>query len=151
MSDFGDFNTPSEDPTSDFLARERAALGEDADFFTSNDTASPALPMSPSVFDEPSASTASPSLMDFQSSSPMKPNESALVTTSFEAEYPKAEELETSHVRRRNLPHILFMLTLFLIRPSTKPCCQKKSQRLFGKKKKKNKKAVKIDRLILSS
>ncbi|KAI7874794.1 clathrin light chain [Mucor mucedo] len=96
MSDFGDFNTPSEDPTSDFLARERAALGQDADFFTSNDMASPALPMSPSLFDEPSAANSSPSLMDFQSSSPMKPNEGALVTTSFEADYPKAEELETS-------------------------------------------------------
>lgn len=99
MSDFGDFNTPSEDPTSDFLARERAALGQDADFFTSNDMPSPALPMSPSLFDEPSAGNASPSLMDFHSSSPLKSNESALVTTSFEADYPRAEELETSQVK----------------------------------------------------
>ncbi|KAI7864951.1 clathrin light chain [Mucor mucedo] len=33
MSDFGDFNS---DPTADFFARERAVLGQDADFFSSN-------------------------------------------------------------------------------------------------------------------
>ncbi|KAI8070986.1 clathrin light chain [Gongronella butleri] len=57
MSDY--IGTPSVDPTADFLARERAALGEDADFFENDadDAAgvsfspldSPALP-SPSVF-----------------------------------------------------------------------------------------------------
>ncbi|KAI9339730.1 clathrin light chain [Pilaira anomala] len=93
MSDFGDFNTPSEDPTSDFLARERAALGEDADFFTSA-ADSPALPsMSPSIFED---STSTPleghtSAMSFHS------NPGAMVvSSSFEQDYPKAEELETS-------------------------------------------------------
>lgn len=91
MSDFGDFNTPSEDPTADFLARERAALGEDADFFSNEPIQSPAvndllspstLPMSPSIFDEvpqPSQTT--------ESEYP-----------SFEADFPKAEELESSQV-----------------------------------------------------
>jgi hypothetical protein len=97
MSDFGDFNTPSEDPTSDFLARERAALGEDADFFTSNDM-SPALPMSPSLFEEANIGEGHTSIMSFHSSSPMKPNEGALVSANFETEYPEAEELETSQV-----------------------------------------------------
>ncbi|GAA5816354.1 hypothetical protein MFLAVUS_009882 [Mucor flavus] len=90
MSDFGDFNTPSEDPTSDFLARERAALGEDADFFTSD---SPALAaMSPSIFEETNIMDGHTSSMSFHS------NPGAMVvSSSFDEEYPKAEELETSH------------------------------------------------------
>ncbi|KAG1172433.1 hypothetical protein G6F70_002557 [Rhizopus microsporus] len=91
MSDFGDFNTPSEDPTADFLARERAALGEDADLFNTEPIQSPAvtnlmtpstLPMSPSVFTEPTPTTSAPPVDNTYSS--------------FEAEFPKAEELETS-------------------------------------------------------
>ncbi|KAG1472050.1 hypothetical protein G6F56_001772 [Rhizopus delemar] len=96
MSDFGDFNTPSEDPTADFLARERAALGEDADFFSNEPIQSPAvndllspstLPMSPSIFDEvpqPSQTT--------ESEYP-----------SFEADFPKAEELESSQAFHKAL------------------------------------------------
>lgn len=91
MSDFGDFNTPSEDPTSDFLARERAALGEDADFFTSD---SPALAaMSPSIFEETNTLEGHTSSMSIHS------NPGAMVvSSSFDEEYPKPEELETSHV-----------------------------------------------------
>ncbi|GAA5805781.1 clathrin light chain [Helicostylum pulchrum] len=90
MSDFGDFNTPSEDPTSDFLARERAALGEDADFFTSD---SPALAaMSPSIFEETNTLEGHTSSMSIHS------NPGAMVvSSSFDEEYPKPEELETSH------------------------------------------------------
>ncbi|KAG0743556.1 hypothetical protein G6F57_000615 [Rhizopus arrhizus] len=102
MSDFGDFNTPSEDPTADFLARERAALGEDADFFSSESISSPAvndlltpstLPMSPSVFDE------------IPQDSPTAPQQQPTndVYSAFEAEFPKAEELETSHAFHKAL------------------------------------------------
>lgn len=38
MSDFGDF---SSDPTTDFFARERAVLGQDADFFSTEFVVSP--------------------------------------------------------------------------------------------------------------
>lgn len=112
MSDFGDFNTPSEDPTADFLARERAVLGQDADFFTSNDEpttisnnnhlTSPSAdlmsnPMSPSIF-----TAATPVLEDGHASvtSFATPSSNDLVATSssFESAFPKAEELESSHV-----------------------------------------------------
>lgn len=134
MSDFGDFNTPSEDPTSDFLARERAALGEDADFFTSA-ADSPALPsMSPSIFED---STSTPleghtSAMSFHS------NPGAMVvSSSFEQDYPKAEELETSKVSFF-FYHLYFYYAKYIfffifIRLSIKLCCQKKSPRPFGK------------------
>lgn len=104
MSDFGDFNTPSEDPTADFLARERAALGEDADFFTESEPISHAHLTSPPVMPSPSLFEDSPHLdghtsaMSFHSNTSMKPNESALVPSSFESNYPKAEELESSQV-----------------------------------------------------
>lgn len=111
MSDFGDFNTPSEDPTADFLARERAALGEDADFFTesepasfqySNNLTSPPVMPSPSLFqDSPSLADGHTSAMSFHSNTSMKPNEGAVVPTSFESNFPKAEELETSQVIER--------------------------------------------------
>ncbi|KAI8092300.1 clathrin light chain [Gilbertella persicaria] len=105
MSDFGDFNTPSEDPTADFLARERAALGQDADFFTnddslissSHDLTSPplptSLPMSPAIFND----------------SPQLGHETAVgflaenTLTSFETSYPKAEELESSQAFHKAL------------------------------------------------
>ncbi|KAI9248401.1 clathrin light chain [Sporodiniella umbellata] len=101
MSDFGDFNTPSEDPTADFLARERAALGEDADFFSGetlqspavNDLLSPtALPMSPSLFEEAPIQPSVDSQAVVQSEYP-----------SFEASFPKAEELESSQAFHKAL------------------------------------------------
>ncbi|CEP19656.1 hypothetical protein [Parasitella parasitica] len=111
MSDFGDFNTSSEDPTSDFLARERAVLGEDADLFSSNDKdlVSPANdltspipatsnPMSPNLLDElPSVDNGRASALSFQSQTISTPIQD--ITTggdTFETNYPKAEELETS-------------------------------------------------------
>ncbi|CAO3665868.1 unnamed protein product [Umbelopsis ramanniana] len=36
MSDFGDFNSSMEDPTANFLAREKAALGDDANLFNND-------------------------------------------------------------------------------------------------------------------
>lgn len=131
MSDFGDFNTPSEDPTSDFLARERAALGEDADFFTSD---SPALAaMSPSIFEETNIMEGHTSSMSFHS------NPGAMVvSSSFDEEYPKAEELETSHVKflfcSSSCTRLFMLFPFFFCRLSIKQCYQKKSQRQFGKR-----------------
>lgn len=107
MSDYiGSPNT--EDPTTDFLARERAALGEDADFFT-NDAD---LNVSPSPI--PPALT-SPSFLD----SPDLPSPSAMMTptmattgtddliqesnqvSQFESSYPAADQLESSQVRKQ--------------------------------------------------
>ncbi|OBZ86101.1 Clathrin light chain [Choanephora cucurbitarum] len=110
MSDFGDFNTPSEDPTADFLARERAALGEDADFFnndtdlisTSNDLTSPvnlasaaSLPTSPAIFESPQIHHQTTDI-----GFPAQPDNSF---TTFETNYPKAEELETSQAFHKAL------------------------------------------------
>jgi hypothetical protein len=108
MSDFGDFNTPSEDPTADFLARERAVLGEDADFFNANEndlvspsydlTSTPAmasLPSTPAIFND------SPNLSNdgaLLNSSPKPDQDLMAVSSSFESNYPEAEELETSQV-----------------------------------------------------
>lgn len=104
MSDFGDFSTPSDDPTADFLARERAVLGEDADLFASaEDTTIPTdLMTSP-----PSANAGLPVAV-----SPVNSNSIASPLTAttpapaanysaFEQEFPKAEELETSQVRKK--------------------------------------------------
>lgn len=115
MSDFGDFNTPSEDPTTDFLARERAALGEDADLFSTNnndlvsptnDLTSPipatSNPMSPALLDDfPAIDDGHASALSFQSPTSNKPDQDLMGggNTSFETDYPKAEELETSQVR----------------------------------------------------
>ncbi|KAG2197346.1 hypothetical protein INT46_001253 [Mucor plumbeus] len=112
MSDFGDFNTPSEDPTADFLARERAALGEDADLFSTNDNdlvsptndlTSPipatSNPMSPALLDDfPAIDNGRASALSFQSQTSNKPDQDLMSggNTSFETDYPKAEELETS-------------------------------------------------------
>ncbi|KAF1804254.1 clathrin light chain [Mucor lusitanicus] len=112
MSDFGDFNTPSEDPTADFLARERAALGEDADFFSTNDNdlvspthdltspipATTSNPMSPALLDDfPAVDNGRASALSFQSQASNKPDQDLVgANSSFEQDYPKAEELETS-------------------------------------------------------
>jgi hypothetical protein len=116
MSDFGDFNTPSEDPTADFLARERAALGEDADLFNTNenDLVSPSLdltssiptmtslPSSPAIFsDSPNLGNDDhTSALSYQSNNSPKPDQDLMGASSFESNYPKAEELETSQVKR---------------------------------------------------
>lgn len=110
MSDFGDFNAPADDPTSDFLARERAVLGDDADLFTDNNDLlagndvvspsfnndhllsggnldSPALHgenLSPSIFN-------SPSVHDGQAVVPAE-------TSYFDEQYPEAEDLDSSKV-----------------------------------------------------
>ncbi|KAG2221921.1 hypothetical protein INT45_013257 [Circinella minor] len=108
MSDFGDFNS-SNDPTADFLARERAALGEDADLFSSGDVSTPIaadmtspthdLMMSPPS-DVPTSH--SPALGSTTlSPTPGTPGAMNTTTTTtdysaFESDFPKAEELETS-------------------------------------------------------
>lgn len=120
MSDFGDFNTPSEDPTADFLARERAALGEDADFFSTNDNdlvspthdltspipATTSNPMSPALLDDfPAVDNGRASALSFQSQASNKPDQDLVgANSSFEQDYPKAEELETSQVRYLSFP-----------------------------------------------
>ncbi|OZJ06771.1 hypothetical protein BZG36_00385 [Bifiguratus adelaidae] len=72
MSDFGDFTTTdASDPTADFLAREKAALGADADLFSSHDDFS--------------------SGTNGQAVPPAQPEYSA-----FESEFPAAEDLEES-------------------------------------------------------
>lgn len=130
MSDFGDFNTPSEDPTADFLARERAALGEDADLFNTEPIQSPAvtnlmtpstLPMSPSVFTEPTPTMSTPPVDNAYSS--------------FEAEFPKAEELETSQVCicKKDERAKFTNMSLLYNRHSIRLYYQKKNQRQFGK------------------
>ncbi|EPB86626.1 hypothetical protein HMPREF1544_06602 [Mucor circinelloides 1006PhL] len=92
MSDFGDFSSSSNDPTADFLARERAVLGGDADIFTTlDDTTSP------------TSFTATPDLgrSSAQSQYGIMSPSSAVSTPAndysvFESSYPKAENLETS-------------------------------------------------------
>ncbi|ORX59781.1 hypothetical protein DM01DRAFT_1381300 [Hesseltinella vesiculosa] len=79
MSDFGDFNSSS-DPTADFLARERAALGEDADLFSFDNTDVNATP------------TSFPAI---QSDEPVQAL-TTLAEPGFDAAFPKAEELESS-------------------------------------------------------
>jgi hypothetical protein len=95
MSDFGDFST-SQDPTSDFLARERAVLGGDADLFTDA-----------TAFDEqfPPTISATPGLDSTQTQFTEYNNSTSLISTPandysvFESDFPKAENLETSQVR----------------------------------------------------
>ncbi|KAI8372188.1 clathrin light chain [Blakeslea trispora] len=112
MSDFGDFNTPSEDPTADFLARERAALGEDADFFnndndliSSHNLTSPvnlasaaSLPTSPAIFNESPHISHQTTDIGF----PTQPEENNQFSA-FETNYPKAEELESSQAFHKAL------------------------------------------------
>lgn len=108
MSDFGDFNSSMEDPTADFLAREKAALGDDADLFN-NDIPSFSSPTPnqvplPSVtpteqlesraFSPSSQNVLSPPAQGFGSISPTPAGD----YSAFENEFPAAEELETSQV-----------------------------------------------------
>lgn len=102
MSDFGDFSSSS-DPTADFLARERAVLGDDADLFSSGDvapTGSPA-PVADLMTSPSSAAAAVPT-----APAPFSPAQQELQPagdySAFEQEYPKAEELETSHASAKN-------------------------------------------------
>lgn len=87
MSDFGDFNSSS-DPTADFLARERAALGEDADLFATDAISSVSSPVA-DVLSPSSAVVPAPSQEVVPASD----------YSAFEADFPKAEELESSQVR----------------------------------------------------
>ncbi|KAI7869946.1 clathrin light chain [Spinellus fusiger] len=113
MSEFGDFGSTN-DPTTDFLARERAALGEDADLF-SNDAQtslsdfpefpSPSVLMSPqqddrakSYMSTPLSGTVAGNFPPHTISSPAKTETDYSV---FDSEFPKAEELETSHAFHR--------------------------------------------------
>lgn len=99
MSDFGDFNSSS-DPTADFLARERAVLGDDADLFSSGDvgaTASSAAPVADLMSSPPSATTPAPFSPSQQEPQPAAAAAAVGDYSAFEQEYPKAEELETSH------------------------------------------------------
>ncbi|KAI8983744.1 clathrin light chain [Pilobolus umbonatus] len=95
MSDFGDFTTP-DDPTADFLARERAALGDEADLF-SNDISSPvnntipglnSLPNTPSIFD-----VQSPAMNNHE---PVAHQSTPARSSSFDQQFPKTEDLESS-------------------------------------------------------
>ncbi|ORZ15080.1 clathrin light chain [Absidia repens] len=106
MSDY--IGSPNnEDPTTDFLARERAALGDDADFFTDD------ADLSPSPLPQTTA-TMTPTFID----SPDLPSPSAMLTpnitqeidsigtdqliqqsnnaSSFESNYPDTDALESS-------------------------------------------------------
>ncbi|KAI8997324.1 clathrin light chain [Pilobolus umbonatus] len=95
MSDFGDFSS-SNDPTADFLARERAVLGGDVDFFTSgNDLSSmnyDTLQDYPSLFSQTSDVSSHNNYGVQSINSTTAPSE----YPSFEADYPKAEHLESS-------------------------------------------------------
>lgn len=89
MSDFGDF----EDPTADFLARERAVLGGDADLFTSNNDFI-------SISDTPDLGRSStqsqyPSVLSPTSQVSTPANDYSI----FESNYPQAEQLESSKVK----------------------------------------------------
>lgn len=91
MSDFGDFNSSSEDPTADFLARERAVLGGDADIFTTldNTTGSISTQQTPDLYDDilsPSSALVS---------TPQQPSD----YSAFENNFPKTENLESSQVQ----------------------------------------------------
>ncbi|KAI8144991.1 clathrin light chain [Fennellomyces sp. T-0311] len=95
MSDFGDFNS-SNDPTADFLARERAALGEDADLFSSGEVpsglgADAGIDLMGSSDITSSVVSPPPALSAQNVTSPGAADYSA-----FESDFPKAEELENS-------------------------------------------------------
>ncbi|CEP13199.1 hypothetical protein [Parasitella parasitica] len=89
MSDFGDFSSTTNDPSADFLARERAVLGGDADIFTTLDDNPPSTTF-----------TATPDLLDRSSAQSqygiMSPSTPANDYSAFESNYPKTENLETS-------------------------------------------------------
>ncbi|KAI8342615.1 clathrin light chain [Chlamydoabsidia padenii] len=92
MSDYiGSPNTT--DPTTDFLARERAALGDDADFFTdhANLTPSPSFMGTP---DLPSPSAIlTPTLTNTGTDDLIQQSNQV---SQFESSYPSADQLESS-------------------------------------------------------
>ncbi|CAO3687690.1 unnamed protein product [Umbelopsis vinacea] len=90
MSDFGDFNSSMEDPTANFLAREKAALGDDADLFATDRNPYRATGIK-GIFTI-IANPLSPPIAGFGSISPTP----AADYSAFESEFPAAEELETS-------------------------------------------------------
>ncbi|KAJ2959623.1 hypothetical protein NQZ79_g4922 [Umbelopsis isabellina] len=107
MSDFGDFNSSMEDPTADFLARERVALGDDADLFAND---SPSL-SSPAPQQVPLPSVTPTEQLENRAFSPSSQNAFSPQAahgfgsispapagdySAFESEFPAAEELETS-------------------------------------------------------
>lgn len=109
MSDFGDFNSSMEDPTADFLARERVALGDDADLFAND---SPSL-SSPAPQQVPLPSVTPTEQLENRAFSPSSQNAFSPQAahgfgsispapagdySAFESEFPAAEELETSQV-----------------------------------------------------
>ncbi|ORX55682.1 hypothetical protein DM01DRAFT_1389237 [Hesseltinella vesiculosa] len=97
----------NDDPTADFLARERAALGEDADFFE-NDMSpmeTPVLP-SPSVFDATIVSNADLDGTPFDSPSFTTPKESMDVAEPHHAVVPE-EEPETVKQWMANLKELI--------------------------------------------
>ncbi|KAI8336506.1 clathrin light chain [Chlamydoabsidia padenii] len=103
MSDFGDFNTSS-DPTSDFLARERAALGADADLFSLDapDITSPSSNHQyPAITADSFQQSSSPSFDNSMALTPSSQDALAVAPvandySAFDSDFPKAEELETS-------------------------------------------------------
>jgi hypothetical protein len=104
MSDFGDFNT-STDATSDFLARERAALGADADLFSMDgpDMSSPSSSY-PAITADAFQSSSSPSFDTSMALTPSSQDALAVAPvtsdySAFDSDFPKAEELETSQVK----------------------------------------------------
>lgn len=101
MSDFGDFSS-SNDPTADFLARERAVLGGDADLFSTMDNISD--------FTSPISISETPDLAHSTTQSQYAAlSPSSVVSTPandysvFESNYPQAEHLESSKVLGRKV------------------------------------------------
>ncbi|KAI9311469.1 clathrin light chain [Dichotomocladium elegans] len=96
MSDFGDFSS-SNDPTADFLARERAVLGEDADLFSSGDIDTTNTSTGLDFMNSPPSAA-----IDFSSPSQASalPSQNTAAPSgdyaAFETDFPKAEELENS-------------------------------------------------------
>jgi len=107
MSDFGAFTSTSDtDPTADFLARERAALGDDAELFGAISTESSAFPDVNALSARPTS--ASSSFMDMSVTSRLSPPPAADYSV-FDKEFPAAEDLEQSEVfakARSPLPEI---------------------------------------------
>jgi hypothetical protein len=111
MSDFGDFST-SQDPTSDFLARERAVLGGDADLFTDA-----------TAFDEQfsPAISAAPGLDSTQTQFTEYNNSTSLISTPandysvFDSDFPKAENLETSQVKKKTCIVVIVLRYMLII------------------------------------
>ncbi|KAI9306421.1 clathrin light chain [Cunninghamella echinulata] len=100
MSDFGDFNS-STDPTADFLARERAALGAEADLFSMDGPDITSSTDFPDITATDNTSLQVSSSSDQLALTPSSHDALALTPSnndfsSFNTDFPKAEELETS-------------------------------------------------------